>query len=333
MTETALHRARSGDEGAFRELTEPYRRELQLHCYRILGSLQDAEDAVQETLLSAWRALDRFQERASVRSWLYRIATNRCLNVLRDGQRRPQPADPPFTPPPPTRLGEVLWLEPYPDALLDGLADAAPGPEAVFETREAVSLAFIAALQRLAPRQRAVLVLRDVLGFSAAEAAGILETSEASVNSALIRARESADARAAASRERSTLPSSAQAREVSGRFAQAVEDGDVEQLVSLLTDDAWMTMPPAPLEYQGIAAIAEFFTYVFNARPGQSRMVPTRANGQPAFGQYLKDPTAPVARASGIVVLTLAGDRIGRIDRFPAGGLIGHFGLPRTIPW
>ncbi len=336
MTETALHRARGGDQIAFRELTEPYHRELQLHCYRILGSLQDAEDAVQETLLSAWRALDRFEERASVRSWLYRIATNRCLNMLRDGQRRPQPgsgSELSFAPPPPTRLGEVLWLEPYPDALLDGLADAAPGPEAVFETREAVSLAFIAALQRLAPRQRAVLVLRDVLGFSAAETAGILETSEASVNSALIRARESADARAAAGRERSALPSSALAREVSGRFAQAFEDADVEQLVSLLTDDAWMTMPPAPLEYQGIAAIAEFFTYVFDARAGQSRLVPTSANGQPAFGQYLKDLSAPVARASGIVVLTLAGDRIARIDRFPAGGVIGHFGLPRTIPW
>jgi RNA polymerase sigma-70 factor (ECF subfamily) len=336
VTETTLQRARSGDQVAFRELTEPYRRELQLHCYRILGSLQDAEDALQETLLSAWRALDRFEERASVRSWLYRIATNRCLNMLRDGQRRPQrgsDSELSFAPPPPTRLGEVLWLEPYPDALLDGLADAAPGPEALFETREAVSLAFIAALQRLAPRQRAVLVLRDVLGFSAAETASILETSEASVNSALIRARDSADARAVAGRERSALPSSAQAREVSGRFAEAFEDGDVEQLVSLLTDDAWMTMPPAPLEYQGIPAIAEFYTYVFTARPDQSRLVATSANGQPAFGHYLKDPSAPVARASGILVLTFAGARISRIDRFPAGGVIGHFGLPRTIPW
>ena len=335
VTESALHRARGGDEVAFRELTEPYRRELQLHCYRILGSLQDAEDAVQETLLSAWRALGRFEERASVRSWLYRIATNRCLNMLRAGQRRPGPGSAPsFTPPPPTRLGEVLWLEPYPDALLDEIADAAPGPEAVFETREAVSLAFITALQRLAPRQRAVLVLRDVLGFSANETAGILDTTEASVNSALIRARDSAGARAAADRERSALPSSPQAREVTGRFAQAFEDGDVEQMVALLSDDAWVTMPPSPLEYQGIPAITEFLSLAtFAMRPGTSRLIPTGANGQPAFAHYQKDPSAAVGRAAGILVLTLDGERISRIDRFPAGGVIGQFGLPRTIPW
>jgi RNA polymerase sigma-70 factor (ECF subfamily) len=288
VTQSTLHRARSGDELAFRELTDPYRRELQLHCYRILGRLQDAEDAVQETLLSAWRGLDRFEERASVRSWLYRIATNRCLNMLRDGQRRPEArraSELSFAPPPATRLGEILWLEPYPDALLDELPDARPGPEAVFETREAVSLAFITALQRLAPRQRAALVLRDVLGFSAAETAGILETTEASVNSALVRARESAGARAAGGLERSALPSSPQARELSGRFAQAFEDGEVEQLVALLSDDAWMTMPPEPFEYQGITAIAEFLTAAFDGRRGLARLIPTGANGQPAFGQ------------------------------------------------
>jgi RNA polymerase sigma-70 factor (ECF subfamily) len=256
--------------------------------------------------------------------------------MLRDGQRRPGAhggSELPFAPPPPTRLGEVLWLEPYPDALLDELADAAPGPEAVFESRESVSLAFIAALQRLAPRQRATLVLRDVLGFSAAETASILETTEASVNSALIRARESAGARAAAGRERSALPSSPHAREVTGRFAQAFEAGDVEQIVALLSDDAWMTMPPVPFEYQGITAITEFLATAFETRRLQSRLIPTGANGQPAFGQYQKDLSAPVARAAGIIVLTLAGDRITRLDRFPAGGLIGHFGLPRTIPW
>src|SRR5689334_15352378 len=181
MGQSLLARAAQGEQEAFRELTDPYRRELQLHCYRILGSLQDAEDALQETLVAAWGALDRFEERASVRTWLYRIATNFCLNHRRDAARRPRAALP-FTPPPPTRLGEVTWLEPYPDALLDGLPDRAPGPDARYETREAVGLAFVTALQRLPARQRVALVLRDVLGFRAAEAAEVLETSEATVN-------------------------------------------------------------------------------------------------------------------------------------------------------
>ncbi|MGH2909053.1 MAG: RNA polymerase subunit sigma-70, partial [Solirubrobacteraceae bacterium] len=190
MIESTLRRARGGDEQAFGALTDPYRRELQLHCYRILGSLQDAEDALQETLVAAWRGLGSFQERSSLRAWLYRIATNRCLNMLRDTARRPrQAAGLPFEPPPPTRLGEVSWLEPYPDALLEAIPDAAPGPDARYETREAVGLAFITALQRLPARQRAVLVLRDVLGFRAAETADMLDTTEATVNSSLQRAR------------------------------------------------------------------------------------------------------------------------------------------------
>src|SRR5947209_7909615 len=167
---STLTRARAGDQAAFRELTAPYQRELQLHCYRILGSLQDAEDALQETLVSAWRGLASFEERASLRAWLYRIATNRCLNILRERGRRPRPnATLPFDPPPPTRLSELTWLEPYPDELLEGIPDSDPGPDAHYETREAIGLAFITALQRLPPRQRAVLVLRDVLGFRAAE--------------------------------------------------------------------------------------------------------------------------------------------------------------------
>ena len=165
MSYSALSRARAGDEHAFAALTDPYRRELQLHCYRILGQVQDAEDAVQETLLSAWSALESFEERSTLRSWLYRIATNRCLNMLRDSGRRPATAvGPASIPPEPTRYGEVLWLEPYPDALLEGIVDSAAGPEARYETREAVTLAFLTALHRLPPRQRAVLVLRDVLG-------------------------------------------------------------------------------------------------------------------------------------------------------------------------
>src|ERR1700733_11773330 len=189
---TALVRARAGDGEAFRELTDPYRRELQLHCYRILGSVQDAEDMLQETLVAAWRGLDRFEERASMRAWLYKIATNRCLNSLRDASRRPALATAPWPgapPPEPTRRAEPLWLQPDPDALLDDLPDTAPGPEARYESREALGLAFTAGRQRLPPRQRAVLVLRDVLGYPAAQAAQMLETSEISVNSALQRAR------------------------------------------------------------------------------------------------------------------------------------------------
>jgi RNA polymerase sigma-70 factor (TIGR02960 family) len=191
VTTTVLARAQAGDEEAFRELTDPYRRELQLHCYRILGSVQDAEDTLQETLLAAWRGLGQFEERASIRSWLYKIATNRCLNALRDTGRRSAAAARyqwSALPPEPTRRGEPLWLQPYPDALLDGLPDTTPGPEARYEAKEAVALAFAAGLQRLPPRQRAALVLRDVLGYPAAQAADMLQASEISVNSALQRA-------------------------------------------------------------------------------------------------------------------------------------------------
>ena len=182
MSYSALSRARAGDEHAFAALTDPYRRELQLHCYRILGGVQDAEDALQETLLSAWRALESFEERSSLRAWLYRIATNRCLNMLRDSAKRPADGagaqTRPLAAPEPTRYGEALWLEPYPDELLEGLPDAAPGPDARYETREAVTLAFLTALHRLPPRQRATLVLRDVLGYSAVEVADMLGTSD-----------------------------------------------------------------------------------------------------------------------------------------------------------
>ena len=176
-TDRILARARAGDEDAFRELTDPYRRELQLHCYRIVGSVQDAEDLLQETLLAAWRGLEGFEGRSTVGAWLSRFATNRCLNALRDSGRRPQEVPPMVKPPEPTRRTEPIWLEPYPDALLEGLADVAPGPEARYETREAIALAFVAALQHLPPRQRAVLVLRDVLGLQTAETADMLDTS------------------------------------------------------------------------------------------------------------------------------------------------------------
>jgi RNA polymerase sigma-70 factor (TIGR02960 family) len=334
VTEHTLTRARSGDEEAFREITDPYRRELQLHCYRIVGSVQDAEDLLQETLLAAWRGLDRFEERASLRAWLYRIATNRSLNALRDGGRRPRTHVSHLDPPRPTLLSEPVWLEPYPDVLLDGIADAAPGPEARYEMREAVGLGFVTALQHLAPRQRAVLVLRDVLGFRAAEVAAMLEVTEASVNSALQRARQGLEERrSAADRDAAPLPRSPRERALLGRFADAFEGGDVAQVVALLTDDAWLTMPPEPWAYQGAEAIAGFLEHLTFWRERRGvRLVPTRANAQPAFGYYLPDPNAPVARAGGLLVLTLAGDRIASMTRFGDTGVLAHFGLPRMLP-
>jgi RNA polymerase sigma-70 factor (ECF subfamily) len=326
-----LIRAREGDEDAFRQLTDPYRRELQLHCYRILGSLQDAEDLVQETLLSAWRGLSGYEGRASVRAWLYRIATNRCLNVLRERARRPQELPSMADAPQPTRRGESIWLDPYPDVLLDGVADATPGPEARYETREAVTLAFVAALQHLPPRQRAVLVLRDVLGFHAAEVAEVLGTSEISVKSALQRARATLDARLPAS-ERTPLPRSASERELVDHFVDRVERGDVDGVVALLTADAWLTMPPQPLEYQGHAAIAEFLHDRARLRGAPLRLVATRANDQPAFGCYVPDRQAGIARAYGLLVLTLRDDRISAITWFVDRALFASFGLPRTLP-
>ena len=328
--EATLSRARSGNEEAFRELTDPYRRELQLHCYRILGSVQDAEDLLQETLLAAWRGLDRFEGRASLRSWLYRIATNRCLNALRDSERRPLEMRTDL--PQPTRIGEPLWLEPYPDALLEGIADAAPGPEVRFETKESVALAFVAGLQHLPPRQRAVLVLRDVLGFQASEIAAMIDGTEASVSSALQRARATLDSRMPTDRERAPLPRSTRERELLASFAEAFENGDVDGVVTLLTDDALLTMPPEPLEYQGHVAIDAFLRDRFaSTAPGHGRLLATRANDQPAFGHYLPDPHAPIARFSGVIVLTLEGDQISALTRFGDTGILPHFGLPRTL--
>jgi RNA polymerase sigma-70 factor (TIGR02960 family) len=333
VTAAMLDRARAGDEEAFRALTEPHRRELQVHCYRILGSVQDAEDLVQETLLAAWRALAGFEGRASLRSWLYRIATNRCLNALRDDARRPDVLGAGGeAKPEPTRWAEPIWLQPYPDALLEGLPDRAEGPDARYETREAVGLAFVSGLQRMPPHQRAVLVLRDVLGYRAAEVADMLGSSEASVNSALQRARSALDA----APERAVggaLPDSRAERDVLARFADAFESGDVDAVVALLTDDAWIRMPPEPHEYQGRAAIAEFLRTRSIWSGGRGiRLVPTRANGQPAFAYYLGDPQAGVARAAGVFVLALDGGAISAITRCGDTGVLPYFGLPRTIP-
>ena len=332
MTEQTLARARAGDEEAFRELTEPYRRELQLHCYRIVGSAQDAEDLVQETLLAAWRGLEQFEGRASVRAWLYRIATNRSLDALRASRRRPEEAQRLTEVPEPTRRDDPIWLEPYPDVLLDGVPDDTPGPDARYEAKEAIALAFVAGLQHLPPQQRAVLVLRDVLGFRAAEVAEMLETSEPSVNNLLRRARAAFESRLPATgRERAALPSSKRQQDVVSRLADAFEAGDIDGVLALLTDDAWLTMPPEPYEYQGRAAIGAFLNFRAVARGVPLRLVPTRANGQPAFGCYFPSPQTEIARPYGLLVLALEGDQISAMTWFADSSVFPLFGLPRTL--
>jgi RNA polymerase sigma-70 factor (TIGR02960 family) len=329
VTADLTARARGGDQEAFRELVDPYQHELQVHCYRILGSAQDAEDALQETLLAAWRGLGRFEERASVRTWLYRIATSRCLNTLRASSRRVTTDGPQSwsDPPEPTRLGDVPWLEPYPD-LLTG---ADPGPEARYEATEAISLAFITALQLLPPRQRAVLVLCDVLGFSRAETAGILQATNESVASALKRARATLARRAAGTpdREPPPAPGSRAERELVRQLTAAYASGDVNGIISLLTEDVWLTMPPAPFEYQGREMAGRALSLLF----GQGlryRLVATRANSQPAFGVYVHAPRSAVLRANGLMVIALAGHQVSAITRFDNSNL-ARFGLPRTL--
>jgi RNA polymerase sigma-70 factor (ECF subfamily) len=334
VSEQQLLRATGGDDTAFRELSDPYRRELQFHCYRILGSMQDAEDAFQETMLSAWRGLGGFEQRSSLRAWLYRIATNRCLDALRDaGRQPPAPPQPPFEPPAPTRLAEPTRLEPYPDALLEGTIDASPGPDARYETRETVELAFIAALQELPPRQRAALLLRDVLGFRAREVADMLDISDDSVKNALKRARATIDRlRPAPGRERAPLPDSPEERELVRHFSEAWMADDIDAVVALLTDDAWVTMPPSPLQYQGRAAIVAFLRETATWRGERRyRLIATRANSQPAFGCYRTDAHAPIAHPAGLLVLTLEGERIAAITNFIDTSLLAHFGLPRTL--
>jgi RNA polymerase sigma-70 factor (ECF subfamily) len=327
VTEQTLTRARGGDHDAFGALTAPYHRELQVHIYRMLGSVHDAEDVLQDTLLAAWRGLETFEERASIRAWLYRIATNRSLDALRAKKRRPQDqAMPPL--PEPTRWDEPLWLEPYPDLLLEGVADQAPGPEARYEMREAIELAFIVGLQHLPAPQRAVLVLRDVLGYRAAEAAAMLEITDAAVNNLLRRAREAFETRLPSSgRERASVPDSLIERAVIGRFAEAVERGDTDSMVELLTEDAWVTMPPLPHAYHGRAAIYELMSGSEQRRGAPLRLLATRANGQPAFACYLQGP----ASAFSMFVLTLEGEGISAITWFSDPAVFPRFGLPAVL--
>jgi RNA polymerase sigma-70 factor (ECF subfamily) len=327
MTTDLIARARAGDSDAFRELTEPHRRELQVHCYRMLGSLQDAEDAVQETLLAAWQGLDGFEGRASIRTWLYRIATNRCLNARRSASRRPAKEwdMPAVEPPEPTRFGEIPWLEPYPDSLLDGSIDV--GPEARYVQSEAISLAFVTALQVLPPLQLAVLILRDVLGFHGSEVAEMLDTTVDSVNSALKRARTSLQR--VEPREPAPARHSSAEETLVAKFVGAYESGDVDALVALLTTDIFVSMPPIPLEYQGLDVVSRLFAGIFSSGR-RVDLVPTRANGQPAFGAYLRAATG-IRHGSGLFVLTLTGDRICAFTRFDAG-VLPWFGLPRSLP-
>jgi RNA polymerase sigma-70 factor (TIGR02960 family) len=336
MTEVAsklISRAAAGDEQAFHRLVDPYRRELHVHCYRILGSTEDAQDALQETLLAAWQGLGSFERRASIRTWLYRVATNRCLNMLRAASRRPRMETPHLDAdlPEPTRLGEIVWLEPYPDALLDELPDRPPGPEARYEAREAISLAFVTALQLLPARQRAVLILRDVLGYHAKEAARMLDSTTESVTSALKRARATLARQTPRAGERQPPPKarSPTEQELVERLTRAFEASDVEAIVALLSEDVQLAMPP--LEYIGREQAARFLTAVTLQGRCRNRVVPTRANGQPALGLYARDPDGRVSHAMGLLVLTLAGDQICAITRFDHS-VLPHFGLPRRLP-
>ena len=334
MTTDLLTRARAGDGEAFRALTEPYRRELQVHCYRMLGSLQDAEDALQDTLLAAWQGITGFEERASIRTWLYRIATNRCLNALRSASRRPAKEwdVPTVEPPEPTGLGEIVWLEPYPDALLEDAVDAPVGPETRYEQTESMSLAFVTALQVLPPRQLAVLILRDVLGFRANEVAGMLDSTVDSVNSALKRARASLQQRLPGLGDRDPAPRPASPLEeaVVAEFVRAYESADLDAIVALLTEDTFISMPPMPFEYRGRDIVARFYDSIFRAGR-RFDLVPTRANGQPAFGAYLRTPERGIRHGTGLLVLTLSGDRICAVTRFDRG-VLSWFGLPRSLP-
>jgi RNA polymerase sigma-70 factor (TIGR02960 family) len=292
----------------FDELVAPYRRELLVHCYRLLGSRTDAEDVLQETMLAAWRGLGGFEGRSSLRAWLYRIATNRCLNAMRDRSRRIPPAPvPPFQPPAPSRTSDVSWLEPLPDALLEHMADAEPGPEARSTARETVELAFVTALQRIPPRQAAALVLCDVVGYPLADVAPMLDTTPTVVKGLLQRARRAVDHHPG----RPPAPGSTAEQELVRRFAEAFTDDDIDTLVTLLTDDAWLTMPPAPHEYHGTPAIAAFLRASAGWRAGRPlHLLPTRANTQPAFLCELD------GRSAGLIVLTLTGDRVQGITRF-----------------
>jgi RNA polymerase sigma-70 factor (ECF subfamily) len=330
-----LARARDGDDAAFTRLVAPLRRELHAHCYRMLGSVHDADDALQEALLRAWRGLARFEGRSSLRTWLYTVATRACLDLVATRGKRALPTD----------LGpsseravldqvprtDVAWLGPYPDS---GLTDGWQHPEARYEQREAVELAFVAALQHLPGNQRAALVLSDVLGYSAAEIATMMDTSTTSVNSALARARRIVAKKAPAHIQQQTLRTidDARVRELVTRFATALERGDADALVALLTEDVTWSMPPLPHWYHGIAAVTDFAVQVPMTRCPSWRHRPTSANGQPAVAFYLGADASSPHDAWSITVLTLHGRYIAEITSFLGADHFRPFGLPTSLP-
>jgi len=332
-----LAAAQRGDEGAFERLIGPYRGELHAHCYRMLGSFHDAEDAMQEVMLRAWRGLARFEGRSSLRSWLYRIATNSSLRLIERRPKRVLPIDHgPAADPhdgPGTPLVETTWVEPYPDERLE-VADAAASPEARYEERESVELAFTAALQHLPPLQRAALLMTDVLGFAPGEVAEILETSPAAVYSALQRARKAADERLPAENQQQTLRSLGDDRigEVVGRFVAAWEGTDVDAIRTILTEDAVLAMPPWPQWFRGPAAIGDFLARWPLSGRSRWKLTPVRASGQVALASYALDEAKGVPEAEGLVVLTLSADgRISEINAFRDPSLFPGFGLPRAM--
>jgi RNA polymerase sigma-70 factor (ECF subfamily) len=335
--QTLLEAARTGDEDAFARLVQPYRTQLRAHCYRMLGSLHDAEDAVQETLLRAWRGLARFEGRSSLRSWLYTIATNASLRMIEQRPKRVLPIDyaPAADPhgPPAEALTEPVWLEPYPDAEL-GLASELLGPDARYEQRESIELAFTAALQHLPPRQRAVLILRDVLGFSARETAEALEASPISIDSALQRAHKAVAERVPARSQQETVRvlGDGEVRELVTRFADAWEQHDVEGLVALLADDARMTMPPQPSWYEGRDAVATFLDRFPLAPDRRFRLHPISANAQPALAAYIWREETRSFEAESILVLTLRAEHIEEITAFRTPEVFPRFGLPEQLP-
>jgi RNA polymerase sigma-70 factor, ECF subfamily len=335
VSESDLALARAGDDAAFTRLVAPLRRELHAHCYRLLGSTHDADDALQDALLRAWRGLARFEGRSSLRSWLYTVATRTCLDTFGNRDRRALPvdlgpssdqavlADAPLT--------DVTWLCPYPDM---GLTDSPAGPAARYEQREAVELAFVAALQHLPGNQRAALLLFEVLGFSAAEIATIMNTSTASVNSALARARRILAAKVPGTTQQQALRKigDARVREIVTGYSTALERGDAEALVALLTEDVTWSMPPQPRWYHGVAAVTDFAVEVPLARCGSWRHLPTSANGQPAVASYLRSGDAEVHTAWSINVLSLRDDRIAEITSFIGTEHFAPFGLPASLP-
>jgi RNA polymerase sigma-70 factor, ECF subfamily len=331
-----LTAARNGDEDAFGRLIEPYRRELHAHCYRMLGSVPDAEDALQDALLGAWKGLPRFEGRSSLRSWLYTITTNACLKAI---QRRPKrvlpidygpPSDPHDRPAEP--LTESVWVDPYPDEHLF-VEDHAASPEVRYAQRESVELAFIAALQHLSPRQRAVLILRDVLGFSARETAAALDTKPSSVDSVLQRAHKTVDARLPEQSQQAALSSlgDTELREIVDGYMEAWERADIDAVVAMLAEEVTLDMPPVPSWYAGRDAVAAFLYAYPLAEGNRWRVVPTSANGQLAFGHYIWREEAGVFVAREISVLTLRGAQIEGITIFRDPEALARFGLPDQI--